>query len=239
MTNVMDKPVEKPVASDVVVLRRRSIDRVLISLGLLVAIVLAVAGGLLTWGKNFAHDYVHDELSSQKITFPTKEAVDKEIADEQAGNNPKKAENLRNLERVAAHAGEALTSGDQAEAYAGYIQTHANHTSEGLSYAEMGTPQRAAQAAVKEAKDAGKPQAEIDALQAEATKITQARETVFKGETLRGLLLSTYAWSTIGRIAGIAAVVAFIAAVLMLILVGAGLVHLGRSGKIAKAPAAS
>ena len=231
MTNVVDKSAASAPDSDVVVLRRRSIDRVLIALGLLVAIVLVIAGALLTWGKGFANDYVHDELTEQKITFPAKEAVDKEIADEQAGNNPKKEQNLKNLQRVADHAGETLSTGAQAEVYAGYIQTHANHTSEGRSYAELGGPQREAQAAVQAAKDAGKPQADIDALQAEATKITQARETVFKAETLRGLLLSTYAWSTIGRIAGIAAIVAFIAAVLMLLLVVAGLVHVTRNGK--------
>ena len=47
----------------------------------------------------------------------------------------------------------------------------------------------------------------------------------FKGETLRGLLLSSYAWSTIGRIAGVAAVVAFVAAGVMAVLVGLGIVH--------------
>jgi hypothetical protein len=51
---------------------------------------------------------------------------------------------------------------------------------------------------------------------------------MFKGETLRGLLLSTYAWSTIGQIATIAGGVAFIAAGVMAVLVVAGVIHLRR-----------
>ena len=52
-------------------LRRRTIDKILIGSGVAVAVVFAnAAGGLLTWGSNFAEDYVHDELSSQHVTFP-------------------------------------------------------------------------------------------------------------------------------------------------------------------------
>ena len=47
----------------------------------------------------------------------------------------------------------------------------------------------------------------------------------FKGETLRGLLLSAFAWSTIGRIVGIAAIVAFVAAGAMVVLVALGVRH--------------
>jgi hypothetical protein len=52
--------------------------------------------------------------------------------------------------------------------------------------------------------------------------------TVFKGETLRGLLLNAYAFGTMGMIAGIAAIGAFIAAALMLVLSGLGLMHARR-----------
>jgi len=51
---------------------------------------------------------------------------------------------------------------------------------------------------------------------------------VFKGETLRGLLLNAYAFGTMGMIAGIAAIAAFVAAVIMLILSGLGLMHARR-----------
>jgi hypothetical protein len=62
-------------------------------------------------------------------------------------------------------------------------------------------------------------------LQATADGISNQRNSLFKGETLRGLLLSTYAWSTIGRIAGIAAITAFVAGFAMLVLVILGVVH--------------
>src|SRR5215213_4509650 len=64
--------------SDVVIgpIRRRTVDTVLIAGGVVVAVVLAVAGGLLTWGNNFAEDYVGDELSSQNIFFPDAAALE-------------------------------------------------------------------------------------------------------------------------------------------------------------------
>ena len=49
----------------------------------------------------------------------------------------------------------------------------------------------------------------------------------------RGLLLSAYAWSTVGMIAGIAAIGAFVAAGLMAILVALGVVHQRRTPKTA------
>ena len=55
---------------DAVVVRRRTIDTVLIAAGVVVTVVLLAAGALLTWGSNFAEDYVADELSSQNIFFP-------------------------------------------------------------------------------------------------------------------------------------------------------------------------
>ena len=78
---------------------------------------------------------------------------------------------------------------------------------------------------LQEATDNGESQATIDELQAEVDTITAQRDSLFRGETLRGLLLSTYAWSTIGTIAGIAAIAAFVAAAAMVVLVVLGLVH--------------
>jgi hypothetical protein len=65
-------------------------------------------------------------------------------------------------------------------------------------------------------------------LQATSTQLTAQRDTVFQGEMLRGTLLNAFAWSTLGRIAGIAAVVAFVGAAAMAVFVAIGLVHLRR-----------
>jgi hypothetical protein len=35
-------------------------------------LLLAVGGGLLAWGGNFAHNMVHDQLAAQRIGFPAK-----------------------------------------------------------------------------------------------------------------------------------------------------------------------
>ena len=66
-------------------------------------------------------------------------------------------------------------------------------------------------------------------LDGRAVRDPGVRTELFTGETLRGLLQSAYAWSTVGMIAGIAAIGAFVAAGIMAVLVALGLVHLRRS----------
>jgi len=199
-------------AEPVVKVGRRVIDYVLIGIGLLAAVVFSIAGGLLTWGHNFSGNYVHNELSSQHIAFPSADA-------------------LRNEGRadLVAHASQSVTTGADAEAYASYIAGHLESIGGGQTYADLGTPQREAQAAAANAAASGAPQATVDELQAKVDKLSSQRDTLFKGETLRGLLLSTYAWSTIGLIAGIAAIVSFVAAGVMAVLVVLGLVHRQRT----------
>lgn len=188
---------------------RRTIDGALIGIGLIATLVLAVSGGLLTWGSNFSKNYVGDELSSQHISFPSAAQLTTEGRTDLLG-----------------HADHKLDSGTEAQAYASYINGHLAKIAAGATFADLGTPERAAKADVDAAVAAAKTPAEISALQAKVDGITTQRNTLFKGETLRGLLLSAYAWSTVGRIAGIAASGAFIAAVLVAILVGLGIRHL-------------
>ncbi len=203
-----------PVTNDVVVLHRRSIDRVLIAFGVLTTIVLAIAGALLLWGRSYADDYVSKELTAQKIAFPSADELKGEKRDD-----------------LVKWAGQAVTTGDQAEAYASYINGHLQGIGGGKVFSEMHEPQVAAETALADAKKANKPADEIAKLQGVLDGINGQRNALFQGETLRGLLLSTYAWSMLGKIAGIAAIVAFIAAALMLVLVVMGFVHLGRHAK--------
>ena len=126
-----------------------------------------------------------------------------------------------------------VDTGKEAEGYASFINGHLQGIANGATYADLGTPESAAKADVKAAVDAGKPQATIDELQAKADGFTNQRNTLFKGETLRGLLLSAYAWSTVGMIAGIAAIGAFIAAGLMAILSVLGIFHHRKTPKAA------
>ena len=62
-------------------------------------------------------------------------------------------------------------------------------------------------------------------LQKQLTDVTAQRETAFKGETLRGLLLTSYGFSEFGVKAGQAATVAYLAAGLLFLLALAGLIH--------------
>ena len=123
------------------------------------------------------------------------------------------------------YGGQALNTGKEAEAYASFINGHLQGIADSATYADLGAVESAAKADVQTAIDAGQPQAQIDDLQATSDGVTAQRDSLFKGETLRGLLLSAYAWSTVGMIAGIAAVAAYIAAALMAVLVVLGLVH--------------
>jgi hypothetical protein len=210
------EPIDPGPAEPVVALKRRTIDSVLIGFGVIATAAFAVAGGLLTWGHNFSSDYVGNELSSQNISFPS--AADLT------------AEGRTDLLGFADH---RLDTGSEAQAYASFINGHLAKIADGATYAELGAPESAAKADVTAAVDAAKPQAQIDTLQATADAVSAQRNTLFKGETLRGLLLSAYAWSTVGMIAGIAAIGAFIAAGLMAILVALGVVHLRRTPKTA------
>jgi hypothetical protein len=187
---------------------RRKFDTILVGVGAVLTLVFLVAGSLLLWGNRFADDYVGRELGSQNISFPDAEALTAEGRDD-----------------LLEHAGEQVTTGREAEAYASYIGGHLEETADGATYADLGGPERAARTAVEAAIDEGAPQATVDELQAELDEISGQRNTLFKGETLRGLLLSTYAWSTVGMIAGIAAIGAFVAAGVMAVLVVLGLIH--------------
>ena len=204
-------PAAAAAAEPVVKVKRHTIDIILISLGIVATIVFAVAGALLLWGHNFASDWVHDELSSQNIFFPDAESLSGQGRDD-----------------LVKYAGEQVDTGDEAEAYASFIDGHLQGIADGQTYAEMGATVTEAQNALQEAQDGDATEEEIAELQQEVDTLNAQRDSLFKGETLRGLLLSAYAWSTIGTIAGIAAVVAFVAAGVMLVLVIAGLIHLGR-----------
>ncbi len=106
------------------------------------------------------------------------------------------------------YAGQQLTTGAQAEVYADhFIANHLKAIGGGKTYAQLSTEAQA---------------------QPKNTVLAGEVATVFKGETLRGLLLNAYAFGTMGTIAGIAAIAAFIAGAVMLVLSGLGLMHARR-----------
>jgi hypothetical protein len=107
------------------------------------------------------------------------------------------------------YAGQLMTNGAQAETYADhFIGYHLTLIGGGKTYSELSA---AALAAPNNAKLAG----QVDA--------------IFKGTTLRSMLLEAYGFWQFGQIALIAAWAAFVGAALMLILSLLGLFHLRRT----------
>jgi hypothetical protein len=205
-----ERPTTTRASDDTVQLHRRTIDKLLIGIGAVAAVVFAAAGGLLMWGSDFAEDYVYDELASQNVVFPDEASLREEGRDD-----------------LVQYADEQVTTGAEAEAYASFIAGHMEGIAGGQTYSEI--DDRGAAQAVVEARESGASEAEIAELQATADELKAQRDSLFRGETLRGLLLSSYAWATVGMIAGIAAWVAFAGAAVMAVLVIAGLVHLRRT----------
>ena len=60
-------------------------------------------------------------------------------------------------------------------------------------------------------------------------KLGELRQTLFMGNTLRGMLLEAYAFGTLGVIASYGAIAALVGGVIMLILSIAGLIHIRRT----------
>ena len=194
-------------------MKRRTLDLLFSIGGTLLAGLLLVMGLVLTSNANFASHYVHDQLAQQNITFKT-------------------ADTLTDEEKAAPclvkYAGQALTTGKQAECYANdFIGLHVKAAANGKTYAELGTPQTDLRAKVAAAQKANDPA--LADLQKQLTDITAQRETLFKGETLRGLLLTSFGFSVFGVKGAQVATVAYIAAALLALLSLAGFVHAFRT----------
>jgi hypothetical protein len=183
------------------IMKRRTFDALVASAGVALAVVLLAAGGLLTWGHSFIHNQVRSQLAAEKIYFPPAAAF--------AAAKPGTEVTPGMRPYLAKYAGQQMLTGDQAGAYANhFIAIHLQEIGGGLTYSQLS------------AKAIADPSNTVLAGQV---------ATVFKGETLRGLLLNAYAFGKMGTIAGIAAIVAFAGAAFMLILAALGLVHLKRT----------
>jgi hypothetical protein len=194
---------------------RSTLDKLISGTGLLLAVVLLVAGGLLTWANVFIGDQVEEQLLAQDIVMP-----------EGPGLEGLPAEDADALEEFA---GSPMDTGSEARAYADhYILAHMNASGEELG----GEPQTYSEASSK-ARELGAAVAENPAAtqeqQDEAAAWGDLRESLFMGSTLRGLLLYAYAFATMGVIAGYAAIASFVGAAVLLALGFLGLRHAGRA----------
>ena len=181
-------------------MKRKTFDMLLSAGGVLVVAILVVAGALLTWGTHYINSNVHNQLAAQQIYFPPAAA----FAHAKVGTEITPSM----IPSVSQYAGQQLTTGAQAEVYADhFIAVHLSEMPYGGVYA------KASAAAIANPK---------------STVIAGEVATIFKGTTLRGLLLEAYGFGQMGQIAGDAALASFILAGLMAILVGFGLLHYRR-----------
>jgi hypothetical protein len=199
-------------------MQRRTLD-IIVSVGGLGIVVLLVIGAIvMRQQSNFAKDTVHDQLSQQKIAFTS---ADKLTEEDKAFSNARTG-------CIVKYAGQDLTTGKQAECWADeYMAAHLSKmptAANPLTYSQIGDAQTALRTQITAAKAAGDT-AGAATLQTQLDSLTTTRETVFKGETLRGLLLTTYGFSILGEKAALASTIALGAAGLMLVLSVAGLVH--------------
>ncbi len=190
-------------------MKRRTLDILFSVGGTLLAGLLLAMGLVLTSNATFANTYVHDQLSQQNIHFKTADT----LTDEE-----KKSTCL------VQYAGQQLTTGKQAECYANdFIGLHLTSVAGGLTYADLGTSQTELRGQIATAQKNNDPA--LPDLQKKLTDVTAQRETAFKGETLRGLLLTSFGFSEFGTKAAQGATVAYLAAALLALLSIAGFLH--------------
>jgi len=190
-------------------MKRRTLDILFSIGGVLLAGLLLAVGLVLTSNAHFANTYVKTQLAQQNITFKT--------ADTLTAEEKKSA-------CLVKYAGQKLTTGKQAECYANdFIGLHLKSIAGGQTYAQLGDVQTTLRTKITAAQQTNDPT--LASLQKQLTDTTTNRETVFKGETLRGLLLTSYGFSEFGVKAGQAALVAYLAAALMALLGIAGFAH--------------
>lgn len=207
-------------------MKRRTLDIIFSVGGVGFAALLLVLGLVLQGQAGFASDYVSNQLGAQKIFLPAAANL----------NGEDKAPGGECLATFGAadEAGRQMKTGKQAECYANqYIAFHMRTAAteagyEGATYASLGSVTRGLAADLKTAQDAGQPTEEI---QAKVDAAAALRDTMFHGETLRGLLLTTYGFSIFGERAGQAALLSFLGALLLLVLSAAGFYHAYRTPK--------
>lgn len=109
-------------------------------------------------------------------------------------------------------AGQKVDTGTEAEAFSRYIGGHLGEVNEGATYSETSSAARVE----------GLPKAEAADLQEKA-------DTLFKGETLRGILLNAYGWWTVGQITFFAGIGMVIAGLALALFAALGFKHARRA----------
>ena len=186
-------------------MKRKSFDKIVTAVGFGLTVFLFVAAGLLNWGASFASDSVRSQLENQNISFPATDAMPA----------PTKAALSKWSEKL-------VTTGEMARDYSDlYIWEHMK----AASIAAVGKPATYSEVSgmyMGLVRGGSTDSAEI-------AKLADLRQTLFMGNTLRGMLLEAYAFGTMGVIASYGAISALVGAIVMLLLSIAGVVHIRRT----------
>ncbi len=186
-------------------MKRKNFDKIVTAVGFGLTVFLFVAAGLLNWGASFASESVSSQLENQNISFPPAVGMPAETK-----------------EKLAKWAEKPVTTGEMARDYSDlYIWEHMKAS----SIAVMGKP--ATYSEVSAAYMGLTRSANADPV--EVAKLSDLRDTLFMGNTLRGMLLEAYAFGTMGVIAGYGAIAALVGGIVMLLLSIAGLLHIRRT----------
>ena len=169
---------------------------------------LALTAILLVAGGllSWGHTFVNNEVHSQ-------------LAAQKIVFPPASSDSIKSLPAADAtamkvYAGQTMTTGAQAQTYADhFIAVHLSEIGGGLTYSQLSAKAMAAPT---------------------NTKLADQVATVFKGETLRGLLLNAYGFWKMGQIILIGAFAAFAGAALLLISSLLGVWHLRRAPETAE-----
>src|SRR5690348_5987834 len=107
-------------------MRRKTFDLLAVIGGLVLTVVLTVAGGLLLWGHNFVGDQVHPQLAAQKINFPP------------ASNGTNKAQQAAHAKDMFVNTGKKITIVTSNQSYEDHINAvHLREIDGGKTYAEL------------------------------------------------------------------------------------------------------
>jgi len=186
-------------------MNRRSFDKIVSLVGLGLAGLLFIFAGLLNFGANFANDSVQSQLQNQNISFPAAAAMPEATKDQ-----------------LAKWAGMKVVTGEMARGYSDlYIWEHMKGAAIGVT-GKPATYSEVSGIYMGLTKGGSTDTAKIAAY-------GELRQTLFMGNTLRGMLLEAYAFGTMGVIAGYAAIAALVSGLLFLLLAVAGFMHIRRT----------
>lgn len=164
-------------------------------------IVLAIVLFAASAALFWAHGFIHSQVYTQLAT----EKISFPAANTTALTSLPAADRAK----VSQYAGQQLVTGAQAEVFADhYIALHLREIGGGQTYSQLS------------AKSLAQPTNAALAAQV---------QTVFRGETLRGLLLNAYAFDTMATVALYAAIGALVGGLVLLLLAVLGFRHASRT----------